>query len=184
MKIKKLIKENWLYVLIVALAFFLFLFPLPYTIEGPGGLIAVGDRFQIDGMDRNMQYYLAYVSEYKATPVTYIHAKLHKNYEITPKSEQVGTDKEMNFRNHLMLEEANQDALIYAYLKAEKRVDILEEEIYVTLIDALAKTDLEIGDKIVSINGEKVKNKNHLFSLIQSSNEKLELEVESKVLRK
>lgn len=179
MKIIKWIKENWLYGFLVVLACFLFLFPLPYTIEGPGGLIAVGDRFQIDGMDTNMQYYLAYVSEYKATPMTYLHAKLHKNYEITPKSEQVGTDKEMNFRNHLMLEEANQDALIYAYLKAEKKVDILEEEIYVTLIDALAKTNLEIGDKIITINGEKVKDKAHLFSIIQSANERLELEVES-----
>ncbi len=184
MKIIKLLKENWLYILIAIVSCFLFLFPLPYTIEGPGGLIAVKDRFQIENSNRDMQYYLAYVSEYKATPITYLHAKLHKNYEIIPKSEQVGTDKEMNFRNHLMLEEANQDALIYAYTKAGKKVEILEEEIYVTMIDTLAKTDLEVGDRIESINGEKVKNKEHLFSLIQSSNEKLKLEVEKNGKRK
>lgn len=184
MKIIKLFKENWLYILIAVISCFLFLFPLPYTIEGPGGLIAVKDRFQIKNSNRDMQYYLAYVSEYKATPITYLHAKLHKNYEIIPKSEQVGTDKEMNFRNHLMLEEANQDALIYAYTKAGKKVDILEEEIYVTMIDTLAKTDLEVGDRIESINGEKVKNKKHLFSLIQSSSEKLKLEVVTNGKRK
>jgi PDZ domain-containing protein len=184
MKIIKLLKENWLYILIVIVSCFLFLFPLPYTIEGPGGLIAVKDRFQIENSNRDMQYYLAYVSEYKATPITYLHAKLHKNYEIIPKSEQVGTDKEMNFRNHLMLEEANQDALIYAYTKAGKKVDILEEEIYVTMIDTLAKTDLEVGDRIESINKEKVKNKEHLFSLIQSSSEKVKLEVEKNGKRK
>ncbi len=180
MKITKLIKGNWLYILIVVIACFLFLFPLPYIIEGPGGLIAVGERFQVEGMEKDLNYYLAYVSEYKATPITFLHAKMHKDYEITSKREQVGTDSEVSFRNHLMLEEANQDALIYAYLKAGKQVNILKEEAYVTYIDNLADTDLEIGDKIISINGNTLESKQNLFEMIQSStiSEKLKIQVE------
>lgn len=170
MKIKKAFKNNFYLILLVLFSLFFFLFPLPFTIEGPGGLIDVKNRFQIKGKENNSHYFLAYVTEYKATPMTYLHAKLHKNYEIISKSEQVGTDKEANFRNHLMLEEANQDALLYAYLKADKEVNILKEDIYVTYIDETAKTNLQVGDKLVSIDGETIKDKNHLFMMIQEKN--------------
>ncbi len=182
MKLIKLIKKNAFLLLGMAITLFLFFFPLPFTIEGPGGLISVGNRFQIDEETTEQNYYLAYVSEYKATPMMYLYAKLHKNFLIVEKREQNGTDKEASYRNHLMLEEANQDALLYAYLKAGKKVSLLEEEIYVTYIDQQAKTDLKVGDKIISIDEEKIRDKNHLFEVIQTKEvgEKLGIVVENK----
>lgn len=179
MKLINIIKKNIFFILMIFFLSFMFLFPLPFTIEATGGLISVSDRFSIDGANSNSNYYLAYVSEYKATPITYLYAKLNKDCEIASKSEQVGTDSEANFRNHLMLEEANQDALIYAYSKALKEVLINEEEIYVTYINEDSKTDLQVGDQLIKFNDIEITSKEQLLDLINSTNigDKIDLEV-------
>ena len=44
----------------------------------------------------------------------------------------------------MMLKEANQQAIILAYNKANKKTNIIRKNFYVTYIDELAKTDLKL----------------------------------------
>lgn len=180
-KLYKFIREYGIFLLFIIVGFLITLVPLPYYVEGTGGLISVSDRFSIDGEENDSNYYMAYVSSYKGTVSNILIALMRKDYDIYKETKENGNSKEDDFRNHLMLEEANQDALIYAYQKAGKQVDILKEEIYITYIDDNFDNDFKIGDKLISVNGNIITNRESLQKLINenSLNEKMLFEVEN-----
>ena len=168
-KIKEFLKEYFLFILIVIIGFIITWVPVPYYIEGPGGLLPLKDRFTINN-EKVSNYHLAYVSSYKGNILNILLSYLSDDYDVYPETKESGNNKEVDFRNRLLLEEANQDALIYAYIKAERDVDIKSEEVYITYIYDEAKTDLEVGDKIILIDGEEVLSKSSLKEKIESKN--------------
>lgn len=163
---KKLIKENIIFILIFIFGIFITWVPIPYYVEGPGGLISLEDRFSMDG-ETVSNYHLAYVSSYNGTILNVLLSFLSKDYNVYPETKESGTNKEVDFRNHLLLEEANQDAFIYAYLKAGKEVNINSEEVYITYIDELAKTDLQVGDKLISMDDVEINSKKEVKEYIE-----------------
>lgn len=179
-KLKLFWKEYYPYILVFILGILMTWVPIPYYIEGPGGLISLKDRFSING-EVVSNYHLAYVSSYKGTILNSIVAFFNKDYDIYKETKEEGNNKEVDFRNHLMLEEANQDALIYAYRKANKEVKINSEEIYITYIYEEAKTDLKVGDKLISLEGELISSKTELKEIIESKEvgDKIEFKVEN-----
>ncbi len=179
-KMRVYLKEYGLFFCFILLGIVITLVPLPYYVEGPGGLISVSDRFSIEGSEES-NYYMAYVSSYKGTLMNILMANIKDDYDVYKKTEEMGTSKEDDYRNHLMLEEANQDALIFAYLKALKEVKIIKEEIYITYVDNAFKNDFKVGDKILTMNGIEITSKESLKKVISESNtdEKILFQVEN-----
>lgn len=174
-KIKNFFKEN-LKIFIIFIAFFcIFSIELPYYIETSGGILNLKDRIEIeDASESRGSFNMTYVSEMKANVFTFLLSKINKNYDLVKKEEVVNfneTEEDLMFRSKLMLEEANNNAILLAYKKANKEVNIISNRLYVTYIDELADTDLQIGDEIISIDGINISNKRDIAEIINSKKE-------------
>lgn len=147
---------------------------LPYYIETSGGILNLEDRIEIAGAYKSEgSFNMTYVSELKANIFSFLLAKIDKEYDLIKKESVVNsneTEEEMIFRSKLMLEEANNNAIILAYKKANKEVKVKSNKLYVTYIDELANTDLKIGDEIVAIDGININCKNDINKIISSKN--------------
>ena len=162
-RLKQFIKQNYIYFIILIIAGFIFYFPLPYYIDAPGGLIDVSDRLEIeDGYSINGSLNLAYISEFKANIPTIIYAFFNKDWEIVKKEDVVASNEtieENDYRNHIMLEEANQNAIMVAFDKANLDYEITDRKVNIIYIYEKADTDLKIGDQIIEVNGVKINSK-------------------------
>lgn len=168
-------------------------FEFPYYIETPGGIIETSKRFEIDSSyDSKGSFNLAYVGQLRATLPLILYAKINQDWEVIPKSKIVlenETIEDVQFRDHLMLEEANHIAIKLAYQKAKKEYHSTNHQLYVTYIDNLAKTNLKIQDQIIKINHVNVSTKKQLQEYINQKQvgEQLEIEVmhkQKKYIRK
>ncbi len=173
-QIRKYVSENFKSYFIFFITFLILTFPLPYYIDAPGGAINIADKITIDKKYQSKgSLNFAYVSELKVTPIMYFLSFFKKDWKIVRKSD-VKYDNEtifnMEFRNKMLLEEANDDAVMVAYKALNKYVKIKEEKIYVTYLSSNAQTDLKIGDQILDINGEEVDSKAFLKQKILSYN--------------
>ena len=154
---------------------FISLYEFPYYIDAPGGVIDVASRIDIEeAFDVKGSFNMAYVSEYKATLPILIYAKINKDWDIQKKSdilESNETDHDMYIRDRLLLEEANQNAIIYAYRKALKPVNISKTKLYSIYIYEDAKTDLKVGDQIIAIDNINIDNKEDALKEIKKHQE-------------
>ena len=177
---KLFIKENYKFLLLLIILFFVFTFELPYYIDTPGGLIDVSERLDVeDGYEINGSLNLAYISEFKATIPTLIMAYFNDDWDIIKKEEVIATNEtieENNYRNHLLLEEANQNAIMVAFDKAGLDYEIKNRQVNIIYIYENADTDLKIGDTITEINGIKITSKEDALNVIKE-NEQLSLKV-------
>lgn len=186
MRLKKIINEYGI-TLFILILFLLFNFlELPFYIKKTGGLIDITDRIEIDtNSSINGSYNLAYVSELKATIPIYLTALFNKNWDIIKKEEEVASNEkesDVNLRNELALDEANNIALIVAYNKANKKIDIVDNELIVGYVDTIADSDLKVGDKIKKIDNKVIKSKQELNDIINTKKigDKVEVEVLNK----
>lgn len=174
-KIKSFISKNYLFILGIILGLFLSFYEFPYYISAPGGVIDISSRIDIDS-SYNVEgsFNMAYVSEYKATLPMLLLANINKDWDIEKKSDVLNaneTDKDDYIRNHIMLTEANQNAILYAYQKAGKDIKINKSSIYVIYIYDEANTDLKVGDEIISINNININKKEDITSILEKSKE-------------
>lgn len=176
------LKINWkpitLYFLVIALC----IIKLPYYIDAPGGLINVSKRIEIEGSYKSEgSLNLAYVTEYNATIPMLILSLFNKDWTVN----KLGTTEEKQYyddsliRDKLWIKEAYSNAVILSYQKANKEVTITNTDIYVVYLLDQAKTDLKIGDKIISIDNVDINNKRDLSNILKNKtvNDKIELKV-------
>lgn len=172
-KIKKIIKENFWYLVIFFTIIILFGMPLPYYIDAPGGLIDVSERLEIeDGYPINGSLNLAYISEFKANIPTLLYAMLNKDWEIVKKEEVVASNEtieENEYRNHLLLEEANQNAIMVAFDKANLDYEVKNRKVNIIYIYEESDTNLKIGDQIIEVNGVKINSKEEALNEISKT---------------
>lgn len=172
---KTFIKENIKFLLILIVAFFVLTFELPYYIDTPGGLIDVSERLEVeDGYGINGSLNLAYISEFRATIPTLIVAYFNGDWEIIKKDDVVAdneTIEENNYRNKILLEEANQNAIIVAFDKAGLDYEVTNRKVNIIYIYEEADTDLKIGDVITEINGIEINSKEEALNIIKESDE-------------
>ena len=170
---KKFIKKNYVYLIILIITGFIFHFPLPYYIDAPGGLIDVSERLEVeDGYKINGSLNLAYISEFKANIPTIIYALFNKDWEIVKKEDVVAdneTIEENDYRNHLLLEEANQNAIMVAFDKANLEYEVNNRKVNIIYIYEQSDTDLKIGDQIIEVNGVEVSSKEEVLKEINKS---------------
>lgn len=172
--LKKLFLQNIFLIIGFAFGLALVFIELPYYISAPGGVMDVKDKINIESeYEVKGSFNLAYVREYKANIPTFILARLNKNWDIVKKSDVLGineTDSDSLYRDKIMLEEAKQNAILYAYKKALKQINIKDTRIIVNYVYDEAITNLKIGDEIVSINGEHIDSKEELYNIINNCN--------------
>lgn len=175
MNIGKKIKEsiNFKYVIInliiYAVVIFICTLELPFYIDAPGGLDNINEKVEVaDAYKAKGSFNITYVSEYKAIIPMLIYAKLNKDWKIEPKSNaHIGTldYEKLLVREQILMKESYTTSILYAYTKANKDVKIIKENVYITYVIEGAKTDLQVGDQIVSIDDIKI-NKYEDFSNI------------------
>lgn len=171
-KLKIIIKENYKHLLILFLLIFIMTFKLPYYISAPGGLIDVSKRIETkENFELKGSLNMAYVTEFEGIlPVLFI-AFINDNWDIeTEKEATVGSEsmQMQQLRNKLLLKETNSKALEVVYNKSNIKYQKENCKDYVTYVDDLSNTNLEVGDQIVEVDGKKIKDKNHIHEIIKS----------------
>lgn len=181
-KLKRFIKENYKFIIILIGLLFLLNYKLPYYITTSGGLIDIENRIEMeDKKTVKGSFNLAYVNELHATIPTFLVAQFNPNWEILKEEEMTIDNEEIEdvyTRDALLLQEANNNAIKLAFNKANKKITIKENKVYVAYVDKIANTTLEVGDQIVKVDGLKIETKEQLYEYIRSKEEKTKLTFE------
>jgi len=174
-KFKKFIKINYKELIFLVLFAIFMIFPLPYYICVSGGTISVGDRIKIeDSYDEEGSFNLAYVTQLKATPATYLLSYVIPSWEkISVESYMISedeTEEDVENRDHLYLSDANQSAVVVAYTKAGKKVEINEHHYLVYFVDPKVTGDVKVGDELIGVDDLKEINLESFRAYIQTKN--------------
>lgn len=184
-KIKEIFKENYKVFITMLVIFIVCTVEFPYYINTPGGLINVNDRVSIDGaypVEGSLN--MAYVTEIKATLPTLLISLFNKDWDVLKEEDIVyenETIEDAYYRDHLLLEESVNNAIIVGFSKAGKQVEITSSSLLVTYVDDDSKTDLKIGDEIISVNGIEINNSKDINEILK--NKKAGDQIYLKVLR-
>lgn len=173
-KVREYIKEEYKFLILLALIIFVGLFHLPYNIYIGGGIINLDKRIEVeDGKDLNGSYNLAYVKTIHATIPTYL---LSYVFDWERESiEEIMIDendniKDMWEREKIYLQEANDNAIISAFNASSEKIIINKELLKILYIDKDSDTDLEIGDTILKVNDVPLKEFEDIKNIISDLN--------------
>lgn len=191
---KKILKENFKFILLMIILVSLFYIKLPYYIMAPGGTIDITDRVVMDDYQKKEDGSLnmLYVSEYDATPITYIVAKL-RDWDTHSKEDRKisnESEKEVRERNKIMRDTSLDIATLVAYQEAGKRIEVKDKKNVVAA--TTEDNNLKVGDIILEVDGKKQDSVDEIRSLINTKEENdtitlkilrdnKEMKVESKV---
>lgn len=167
-KVKVFFKNNYQIFLVFIVLFFLFVYQFPYSISKPGGIIDTKDKVEMSSklkMEGSLN--MAYVSQVPSNGFFMLMSFIIKDWDASEYDEEIFTKEEENELNHLMLEEANNDAYICALEASNIKYTKENNKIYITYVEDDAKTDLEVGDQIIKVNNKKIKDKNELYDITQ-----------------
>lgn len=170
-KIKKYIKDNYLFIISCLILIFLFNYHLPYYINMPGGTIKVNDRIACKKCsDINGSLNMLYVTEYEATVPTYLLSLVIPNWDLERISKQQisnETPEDIYNRNRLMLENSVDNAIYVAYTNSNKEIKVKSKK---NIVIATTKNNgLNIGDEVLEINGREIENIEEIRNIIQNS---------------
>lgn len=172
MKLKKIIKDNFGFLLIVILFLLFSYLKLPYYIMSPGGTINITDRVKLDGYkEESGSINMLYVSEYEATPVLYLYSKI-MGYDINKNADKILYNEsisEAENRNKIMRDNSLDIALMVAYSKAGKYINIKEKKNVV--LATTTNNNLKVGDIILEVDDKKVNDVSEIREIITSKEE-------------
>ena len=160
-KIKKLLKENYKYLIFLIIMVLIVKIELPYYIEAPGGTINLSKRIDSNYQKSNGSLNMLYVTEYRGNIITVLLSKIIGSwdlYEISNEQLSNETSKDIYTRNRVMLDNSVQNAIFVAYNYAGKKIDIKDKENIV--IGCLKDNGFEIGDIVLSVDNIEVENIN------------------------
>lgn len=167
---KKLIKENKFLTISLITIIILFNIKLPYYINAPGGTININNRIEYKNKIKlKGSYNMLYVTEYIATPPTYLMSKILKNWDIESIEENrisKESREEIEYRNKIMLENSINNAKYIAYKEAGKEIEEIARKNVV--IGTTIDNGLKIGDEILEINNQTVKDLSTIKKEIQN----------------
>jgi PDZ domain-containing protein len=182
-KFKDFIKKNFFFILFLTLFYILVNIPLPYYIHTTGGLINVSDKVSIENeVKKSGSLNLSYVTEIRGNVLTYLMSYIMPNWDLVDESDvsyKNETYKEADFRNRMLLSEANQNAILIAYNTANKIVSIKDGKNYIIFVDENANTNLKIGDELLSVDGNIINNVDDYMNIVKTHDigDKLSLQV-------
>ena len=174
----KLIKKYKI-IIIFVLIFIIFNIPLPYYVDAPGGIENVNKNIKISGYDSKGSLNIVYVKEFNTNIPMILYSLLRKDYDIIKKTDVVLETESINDyekRDKLLMDESISNAIYVAYTKANKKIEILDNKIYV-LYNENKYSDLKVLDEIISINNDKVTSKEDIEKILKDTNENVKIQV-------
>ena len=140
LKIKKIMKDYYKTIIFLIICYFVFTFPLPYYIYAGGGTINIDDRVIIDDSSNSSgSLNFAYVKELEGNVASFILGNIIPGYDIEKQEDielnEDETSEDIMFRNRIYLENANQTAIMLAFNKAGKELNISSKHFYIIYVD-------------------------------------------------
>ncbi len=174
-KIKQFMKETYLLFLFYLVLIATLTYPLPFYIYTGGGAIDTSSRVKIEGETKSEgSLHFLYVSQLNATIPTYLLAHLLPSWDIESIQDYQITEEEtleeMVIRDKLYLEDANASATFTAYQHAGKTIQIHGKKNSVIYLQDRTKTNLKIGDVLLSVEGEKIEDIEDVRKIVSSKN--------------
>ena len=169
-----LIKEEYKLIIVLILILFLGLYHLPYNIYVGGGTINLEKRLEVtDEYRESGSFNLAYVKSIRATIPSYLLSYVfdwERENINDVKLDENDNVKDMWKREKLYLQEANDGAIISAYKEAGEDITINKEILKILYIDSGSDTDLQIGDTIISVADNPIKEFFDIKEIIKNYN--------------
>ena len=156
-KIKKILKENYKFIIVLTILVLLMYIRLPYYAMAPGGTIDITDRVVMDNYtsENKGSINMLYVSEYEITPLSYIIAKLSSWQIEKEQTRKISNEtvEEINERDKIMRDNSLDIATMVAYQNASKKIEIKDKK---NIIIATTRDNgLKIGDIITKVDNIK-----------------------------
>lgn len=174
-KFKDFIKNNLKGIIFLVLFACFCFYDTGYVIYKPGGTINASKRISGDNLSVSKgSYNMAYVSMMEGNLPIYLFAKLKSEWEIVKKEDLTYNDSEEVSdalkRDHLSYEEAISNALYVAFNKSNADFNIDETHYYINYKTEKNKSNLKIGDEIISYDGTKFNGTKDFIEYINSKN--------------
>lgn len=159
-KIKHFIKEEYKFIIFLVCFYIICMWPMNYYIITGGGISDIDERIQVtNSYEGKGSFNISYVSELKGTLASYLLSYVMPDWKRVNmndyKYEEEEDYEDIEFRSDLDLKSANGNAIYYAYTLAGKELELLDTNIFVIALFEEFQNPLEIGDEILSINGQK-----------------------------
>ena len=172
-KMKKFIKDNYKDIIILFIVILIANCPLPYYIYTSGGTININDRVIIDNSYKSEgSLNLAYVSQIRATIPSFLVSYVIPNWEREKidnyKASSKESDKDIEVRDKLYLEESNLNALKVAYNAAGKTLDIKNNKYHIVYVDDKVEENIKVGDVILKADGSDIVDLKDYKALVDS----------------
>lgn len=167
---KKFIKENFRFLLLLAFMIIIFEVELPYYIEAPGGTINITKRIDNKYKSKNGSLNMLYVTEYKGNIATVLLSKVIKSWDLYEiKNQQISNEDahDIYIRNKVMLDNSIQNATVVAYRAAGKNIDIKNKEN--VIIATTKENGFNIGDIVLTIDDLEVVDINTIKEYLKNS---------------
>ncbi len=174
-KVFKFIRNSIKDILLIAILYIIFMFPLNYYIITGGGIMEIGNRIVVEDEYKSKgSFNLAYVSEAKGTVATYLLSYIMPNWEREKVTSYTYDDsetiKDVEFRGNIDLLQSSDNAIKNAFLEAGKTYQVTEKQIYVYYVEKDSNSNLKVGDQIISINDEEVSNLDSFRDILSKYN--------------
>ncbi len=176
------IKEEWKFLIFMALLYLGLTYEFPYVIYTPGGSINMSERIKgNDIYDEDGSISMTYVSMVRGSIPFLLIAQIMPNWDVVESKnityEGANIDDTVKI-DKIYMKEAISNAEYVAYNSAQIEYKEIEKHNIVTFVDSNAKTDLKYGDEIISIDGEEYQNLTEFQNYISSKkpSEKVSIE--------
>ncbi len=171
-KVFNIVKENIISIILLIVIIICFSVKLPYTVEYPGGIINIESRLVGENIYKSKgSFNLTYVTSVPGYISNIILAKIIPDWEII-KNENIIIDGDTmrmhEIRSRIDLYSSISAAKYVAYNKAGIEPNIIDENDYVYYTTEESKTDLYVGDKILSFDGNPYEKGQNLLEYIAS----------------
>ena len=171
-KIKEFIKENYKELIVLIVIVLLFTIKLPYSIYTPGGAVNLNDRIRVEnGYETEGSFNMAYVSMVRGSIPFLLISYVIPDWDIVPASDITAEGEDMDEmleRERLYMQESMDAAIINAYQAAGEDITITRTVNEVSYLSEDSDTDLEIGDQILSVNGDEISSLDDLKGIVES----------------
>ena len=173
-KVINYIKENYGYLIVLALIIFLGFYHLPYNLYVGGGTINLKNRLEVENeYSEKGSFNLSYVTSYHATIPSYLLSYVfgweRENINDT-KLDENDSIEDIWEREKLYLQEANDNAILSAYDAAQMNYQIKKEVLKILYVDKDSETDLKIGDTILMVDNVEIKELSDLKNILNKYN--------------
>ena len=184
-KIKNFIKENYKFLLSLIFLFIFFFYELPFVVYRPGGTVDLSERISVEnGYQGEGELSMSYVSMMRGNIPFVLLSFVIPNWDLV-KTEKITYENESLEEtietDKIFLEEGLDNATIIAYKLAGKEIKITDISPVIVYIAPNAKTDVEIGDQILEINGKEFDFLEELQTYVDTLNANEEVKI--RVLR-